>query len=107
MLDNINRALNSIDAQIARLKKSKSPQASSIAAAGAALENSLTANYKNDEDSIMYPPKIREDVLGLVFSSSAGPVLPTMYQAATIVKTEYARATAQTSAWLAQARAVH
>jgi photosystem II stability/assembly factor-like uncharacterized protein len=107
MLDNLNKGFNSIDAQIRRLKKLGTPQAMAAAQAGAALETSLAANYKNDEDSIMYPPKIHDDVLGLVFLTGSGPVLPSQYQAASLVKVEYAGAMARIKSWLAQTQSVH
>ncbi|HKW44295.1 MAG TPA: hypothetical protein VJN22_01475 [Candidatus Eremiobacteraceae bacterium] len=106
MLDNMDKGLNSIDAQIVRLKKLKTSQATAAAQEGAALESSLSANYKNDEDSIMFPPKVREDVQGLVFASGAGPVLAVSYQAAGIVKTEYEQAMARIDSWLARARTI-
>jgi hypothetical protein len=55
----------------------------------------------------MYPPKVREDVQGLVFAAGAGPVLPSQYRAADAVKPEYREAMTRIDAWLAQARSVH
>jgi hypothetical protein len=55
----------------------------------------------------MFPPKVRDDVEGLIFASGAGPVLQPQYQAAALVKVEYVKAMAQIDAWLARARAVH
>ena len=106
MLDNMNKGFNSIDSQIRRLKKLKTPQALAAAQTGDALEKSLSANNKNDEDSIMYPPKVHDDVLGLIFLSGGGPVLPAQYQAAALVKPEYEGAMARINAWLAQSRAI-
>ena len=107
MLDSLNKGLNSIDAQIARLKKLGTTQATNAAKDGTALESSLSANYKNDEDSIMFPPKTREDLQGLVFSAGSGPVLPSQYKAAAVVKPEFDSAMAKISAWLAKARLIH
>ena len=106
MLDGMNRALNSIDSQLKRLKKLGTAQALASAQAGAALENSLTANYKNGEDGLLYPPKLREDIEGLALGSGPGPVLQTQYQAAALVRPRYDRAMTQVKAWLASARAV-
>jgi hypothetical protein len=107
MYDNMNKGFNAIDAQMRRLKKLGTSQAISLADAGLALENSLTANYKNDEDGIMFPPKVREDVQGLVFVAGSGPVLPPQYRALAAVKPEYEQAMSRIHAWLAQAKSMH
>ena len=106
MLDGLNRAFNAIDAQLRRLKKLRTPRALTAARAGAALENSLTANYKNDEDGLMFPPKLHEDIEGLVFAAGPGPVPQTQYQAAALLKPRYDRAIAQARSWLEAARAI-
>lgn len=108
-LDKINRDLNAIDAQVKRFKKAGTPAALAAAAAGTALEKSLTADYKNDEDGILWPPKVREDVQGALFSvfGSQGPPVESAYRAAAIVKPRYEKAMAQISAWIASAKAVH
>lgn len=105
-LDNINRSLNSIDGQLARLKKAHTPAAASAVAAGTALENMLTANYKNGEDGISFPPRLREDVQGVLFSLSDGPPLAPNFAAAAIIKNRYEKAMTQVSAWLAMAKAL-
>jgi photosystem II stability/assembly factor-like uncharacterized protein len=107
MYDNMNKGFNAIDAQMRRLKKLGTSQAISLADAGLALENSLTANYKNDEDGIMFPPKVREDVQGLVFVAGSGPVLPPQYRALAAVKPEYEQAMSRIHSWLAQAKSMH
>jgi hypothetical protein len=107
MYGDMNKGFNAIDTQVRRLKKLGTPQAATLAQAGVALENALSANYKNDEDGIMYPPKVREDVQGLVFAAGVGPVLPSVYRALAVVKPEYEQAMTRVNAWLAQARAVH
>jgi len=107
MLDGMHRSFNSIDAQVKRLKKFGTPRALAAAQAGLALESSLTANYKNDEDGILYPPKLAEIIQGLVFfSGGPGPVLQTLYQAAALIKPRYVRAMAQMKSWLAGARTI-
>jgi len=106
MLDAMNRGFNAIDAQVQRLKKLRTPRALAVAQAGAALESSLTANYRNEEDGIMFPPKLHEDVEGLAFSAGPGPVLQTAYEAAALLKPRYERAMAQVRTWLGAARAV-
>lgn len=107
MVDGLDRALNSIDGQIARLKKVGSPRALAVAQAGSALEDSLTANYKNDEDGILYPPKLREDLQGFGFAAGNLPVLDVERQAYALLKARYDRATGQVKVWLAQAKTVH
>jgi len=107
MLDAMNKGFNAIDAQIQRLKKVKSAAATAAAQSGSALESSLAANYKNDEDSIMYPPKTYEDIQGLVFASGSVPVLQSEIRAAAIAKAEFGSAMARIDAWLAQAKGVH
>ena len=103
-LDEMNRALNSIDAQIARLKKLGTPNALSAAQAGAALENSLTANFKNDEDSILYPSRLREEIGSGSFGS--GPPLQPDYDVAAVVKAQFDKAMVRVKAWLAEAHGV-
>ena len=105
-LDHIDRGLNSIDAQVRRLKKLGTPAALSAAAQGTSLENSLTANYKNDEDSVLWAPKVREDIEGAGFAvfGSQGPPLEAAYRAAALVKPRYEKAMSQISTWLAAAR---
>jgi competence protein ComEC len=53
---------------------------------------------------VLWAPKVREDVQGLVFSSSAGPVLPAVAEGAALVAAEYRHAMQLVTAWLAQAR---
>ena len=106
MLDSFNRGFNSIDAQVARLKKIGSPRAVALAKEGVAVQSSLTANYKNDEDSIMLAPKIYEFVEGFVFGAGSGPVLQTQTRAAALIKPQYEAAMAKIDAWLAQAKAI-
>jgi photosystem II stability/assembly factor-like uncharacterized protein len=106
MIDGMNRALNSIDAQIARLKKVATPTAKSVVQAGSALESSLTANYKNDEDGILYPPKLREDLQGFGFTAGGLPVIPAEREAYSLLKPRFDRAMEQVRAWSAQAKAV-
>jgi photosystem II stability/assembly factor-like uncharacterized protein len=108
-LDALNRGLNSIDAQIRRLKKLGTPAALAAAQSGSAWEKSVSADYKNDEDGVLWPPKVREDVEGALFAvfGSQGPPLEPAYKAAAIVKQRYQKAAAQISSWLATARAIH
>ncbi len=106
MLQNMNQGFNAIDAQMTRLKKLGSPSAVALAQSGVAVENSVTANWKNDEDSIMIAPKIYEDVEGLVFSSGSGPVLQAQYQGAAMIMPLYENAMAKIGRWLSQAKAV-
>ena len=107
-LDNINRGLNSIDAQVRRLKKLGTPVGLSSAQAGTALEKSLTADYKNEEDSVLWPPRVREDIEGVLFAvfGSAGPPPESAYRVAAIVKPRYEKAMSQITAWVASAKAV-
>ncbi|HXW75998.1 MAG TPA: hypothetical protein VEJ20_01160, partial [Candidatus Eremiobacteraceae bacterium] len=95
-------AFNAIDAQVARLKKLGSSQASAAATAGTALENSYTANMKNDEDSILYPGKLAEQIGGLAFGlfGSQGPPLAPDYASAAIATSQYKAAMARIHAWL-------
>jgi photosystem II stability/assembly factor-like uncharacterized protein len=106
MLENMNKGFNAIDAQVARLKKLRSPSASALAQDGIAVENSLTANYKNDEDGIMFAPKVYEYLEGFVFGSGSGPVLQTQLQAAKLIAPQYDAAMAKIDGWLTQAKAV-
>jgi photosystem II stability/assembly factor-like uncharacterized protein len=107
MLDAFNRDFNAIDAQVARLHKLHSPQALAAAQAGHALEHSLTADYKNGEDGIMFPPKIYEDVQGAFFGVGQGPILQAEYTGLNAVEPYYDKAMRDMSAWLAQARSMH
>jgi len=106
MLDNMNKGFNAIDAQVARLNKMGSPSAKALAQEGVAVENSLTANYKNDEDGIMFPPKVYEYLEGFVFGSGSGPLLQTQVQAARLIAPQYAAAMAKVDGWLSRAKAV-
>jgi photosystem II stability/assembly factor-like uncharacterized protein len=108
MMDTINKKFNAIDSQVARLNKLGTPAAKAMAASGVALQGSLSANYKNGEDGIMYPPKFYEDLQGVVFGAAGanGPILdPLMYQVNKI-KPMYAAAVTRIDAWLASARAM-
>ena len=108
-LQNVNRGLNAIDEQMRRLKKLGTPTALSVAQQGTTLENSLTANYRNDEDGIMTPPKLREDIQGVLFAEfgSAGPPPESALRLAAIVKPRYQRGMAQVAQWLKTARSIH
>lgn len=106
LLDRFNRTLNSIDAQIARLKKLHTRAATSAADGGAALEKALAADYKNGEDGIVYPPKIYEEVQGLSFTGGTGPPLAEELHGYALLKPQYEQAMQQAQAWLATARAV-
>ena len=108
-VEGVNVALNSIDAQLARLKKLSSPAAGSAVTSGVALEKTLTANYKNDEDGIMFPPALKEDLqsaLFSVFGSESRPYAPA-YRAAALLKPRYEKAMASVKSWLASAKAIH
>jgi hypothetical protein len=108
-IDAVDRALNSIDAQIARLKKLGTPAALSEVQSGLAMEKMLTANYKNDEDGVMWGPGLIEDLQGVLFSvlGNDGPPLDPSYRAAAIMYPRYDKAMAQVSTWLASAKAIH
>ena len=104
----VNVALNSIDAQLARLKKLNTPTATTAVTSGSALEKVLTANYKNEEDGILWAPGLREDLqsaLFSVFGSESAPYAPS-YRAAAILKPRYEKAMSQVSSWLAMAKAI-
>ncbi len=75
---------------------------------GSALEKSLTANYKNDEDGVLWAPGLLEDVQGVAFSvfANEGPPLDPSYRAAAIVSPRYDRAMASVSSWLATAKSL-
>ncbi|HYK53429.1 MAG TPA: hypothetical protein VEV38_07860 [Candidatus Eremiobacteraceae bacterium] len=107
-VDGVNVALNSIDAQLVRLKKLNTPAATGAVTSGDALEKMLSANYKNEEDSIMWAPGLREDLQGVLFSvfgSESAPYAPS-YRAAAILKPRYEKAMTQVSSWLAMAKAI-
>jgi len=108
-VDAVNRSLNSIDVQLARLKKVASPAALSAVQSGQALEKTLSANYKNDEDCIMWGPGLVENLQSVLFSAlgNEGPPLDPSYRAAAIVYPRFDKAMTQVSSWLAAAKAIH
>ncbi len=107
-IQGVDVALNSIDAQLSRLKKLNTPAATSAVASGGALEKTLTANYKNEEDGILWAPALLEDLQSALFSafSESAPYAPS-YRAAAILKPRYEKAMSDVHAWLAMAKAVH
>jgi len=108
-IDAINRSLNTIDAQMARLKKVATAPALSAVQSGEALEKMLTANYKNDEDGILWGPGLREDLQGVLFSvlGNNGPPLDPSYRAAAIVYPRFDAAMKRVADWVATAKQIH
>lgn len=107
-VEGVNVALNSIDSQLARLKKLNSPAATGAVTSGQALEKMLSANYKNEEDGILWAPGLREDLQSALFSAfgSESPPYAPSYRAAAILKPRYVSAMSQVSSWLATAKAI-
>ncbi|MEO9171356.1 MAG: hypothetical protein ABI282_04095 [Candidatus Baltobacteraceae bacterium] len=63
-----------------------------------AMQDDLTANYQNFEDSIQRPGKLREDVMGI---AGAGLITPPLRDVARRIDAEYAADAADFTAYLA------
>ncbi|MDQ2908006.1 MAG: hypothetical protein M3R44_01485, partial [Candidatus Eremiobacteraeota bacterium] len=96
----VDAALNRIDAVIASAGKAATAAGSDATLAATLnrtvarareVRGELTADYHNDEDSIQYPGKLREDLQGLDMSGLGGPPTRAERSFAARVGAEYAR----------------
>lgn len=109
-LDALKKDLDAAAAAVRRRGTGAAMQASqklqAVAAARDSVFNRLTANFRNDEDSIMRPGQLREDLEGLTFVSGSPPT-PALLQYAATVDQRYRDILGQYDALAGQVQALN